>query len=203
MAIITSLIDFIFPPRESELIIREATGNKTRLKVSIVTVHGTLCLCDYNDNLVRAAFLENKFHNNKKAALLLSEVIYNWCNKQSNQLLLVPIPLSNKRLLERGYNQVEKILNSLPRQPHVIIDTTLLKRTKHTAPQTTLKKSARHKNIKGAFAAHITDVHQYNSATVVIIDDVCTTGATLEEARATLAPLLPSTTKTILLALAH
>jgi predicted amidophosphoribosyltransferase len=85
---------------------------------------------------------------------------------------------------------------------HVSTDTTILIKTKDTPPQTTLQRQARLKNIKDAFVA-MTPKIMPEPATLIIVDDVVTTGATLMAARAALTPQLPPTTQIICLALAH
>jgi len=89
---------------------------------------------------------------------------------------LVPVPLSARRLRERGYNQAALLARGLadltgaPYQPH------LLRRTRHTVSQVGLTASERRDNVQGAFEAS----RQAAQRHVLLIDDVCTTGSTLE-----------------------
>jgi len=64
---------------------------------------------------------------------------------------VVPIPLHPKRLKERGFNQAEDLAVVIARHLEVEVGRDYLVRTKHTLPQTRLKKKDREKNIKGAF----------------------------------------------------
>lgn len=203
MAIITTLLDLIFPPRETELLITNATKAGYSLKTSLLVIHQTVCLCDYNEPLVKAAVIENKFHDNKKASLLLAKALEEWCSKQTNQLVLIPVPLSQKRYRDRGYNQVDRIIESMILIPGVRTETKILKKIIDTVPQTSLKKADRLKNTRRAFFAEILNPDLFTNTTLVIIDDVCTTGATLASARAVLQPQVHASTKIICLAIAH
>ena len=98
--------------------------------------------------------------------------------------LLCPVPLHKKRLKWRGYNHSEEIAGHLssawdiPSEPRTLI------RTKHTSPQVELSKEKRQNNIAGAFAAP--NPGFLAGKTVFLVDDVYTTGATMEEAAQTL-----------------
>ena len=91
---------------------------------------------------------------------------------------LVPIPLAPKRLRERGYNQSEMLARALARQWRIPVLVDLLVRTRETPTQTTLTPETRLANVAGAFTAGTA----FRWATLVLVDDVFTTGATLAEA---------------------
>jgi len=89
--------------------------------------------------------------------------------------LTIPLPLSSKRLRERGFNQSFLITwGFLGKKPSGKI----LKRIVHTKPQTELSQKERWKNVKNAFLASKT----VKDKSILVIDDVMTTGATLNEA---------------------
>jgi ComF family protein len=90
---------------------------------------------------------------------------------------LVPIPLAPKRLRERGYNQSEALARALARRWKVPVKH-VLTRTRETQTQTALTPETRLANVAGAFDA----AHSTPHATLVLVDDVFTTGATLAEA---------------------
>ena len=91
---------------------------------------------------------------------------------------LVPIPLAPKRLRQRGYNQSEMLARALARQWRIPVLVDLLVRTRETPTQTTLTPETRLANVAGAFTAGTAA----RWATLVLVDDVFTTGATLAEA---------------------
>lgn len=90
--------------------------------------------------------------------------------------LIVPVPLAAKRLVERGYNQAWQIAKPLAHALDVRADATLLRRVIETAPQSRLDHDARRQNVGRAFAVArpVLGMH------IAVVDDVMTTGATLE-----------------------
>jgi ComF family protein len=90
--------------------------------------------------------------------------------------VVVPVPLARKRLVERGYNQAWEIARPFARALCVPADATLIRRVVETAPQSRLDLNARRQNVGRAFALSkpVKGLH------VALVDDVMTTGATLE-----------------------
>ncbi len=100
------------------------------------------------------------------------------------QIVLVPIPLSQKRKRMRGYNQAEllarKIVEYMP-EGSCRVDTTILKKDIETTPQADIhKRSDRLKNLGQCFSV---SRQPRGGETIVLVDDVTTTGATFAEAR--------------------
>ena len=92
---------------------------------------------------------------------------------------LVPVPLHSTRLRERGFNQAELLARELARLLDAPLSTGALRRTKDTSSQvSTSTRAERLTNVREAFAA--TD--GVDGATIVLVDDVTTTGATLSAA---------------------
>jgi ComF family protein len=97
--------------------------------------------------------------------------------------LLIPIPLAKKRLRERGYNQSEKLARALARQWRIPVLLDVLVRTRETPTQTALTPGTRLANVRAAFAIANVQCSMINDHwTLIIVDDVFTTGATLAEA---------------------
>jgi ComF family protein len=90
--------------------------------------------------------------------------------------VIAPVPLAARRLTERGYNQAWQIAEPLARALRVRSDASLLHRVIHTAPQSQLDHDARRQNVGRAFRV----AHAVRGLHVGIVDDVMTTGATLE-----------------------
>lgn len=90
--------------------------------------------------------------------------------------VLVPVPLHHKKKFIRGYNQSEVIAKGIADKINVNIDTTILKRNKNTKTQTKKNKLSRWESIQSLF--EVTDVKNYKH--IAIVDDVITTGSTLE-----------------------
>lgn len=96
--------------------------------------------------------------------------------------LLVPVPLSPARLKQRGFNQAAEIARPLARALGIAIGLDDCRRTLETAPQTSLPWKERRRNIKNAFECAI----DLTGKSVIVVDDVMTTGATLDEFARTL-----------------
>ena len=93
---------------------------------------------------------------------------------------VVPVPLHPARRRERGFNQAEDLANHMG-LPVV----RALKRTRHTATQTALPAAERQANVAGAFVA-VRQARDIRDRAVLLVDDVRTTGATLEACARTL-----------------
>lgn len=93
--------------------------------------------------------------------------------------VLIPIPLSCKRLSERGFNQSLVLSQQLSRQK---TQASSLLRMRNTLAQSTLPRNERLTNLKGAFAVAPFMATQLRGKRILLIDDVMTSGATLNEA---------------------
>lgn len=98
--------------------------------------------------------------------------------------LLVPIPLHPRRLRRRGFNQSELVAGYLGEKLGLTVAGNVLKRITHTWPQTALTADERVENIAHSFAAPSPKLIE--GKTVILLDDVKTTGATLNEAASVL-----------------
>jgi len=110
---------------------------------------------------------------------------------------LIPIPLAPQRLRQRGYNQSEVLARALARTWRIPVIVDLLVRTRETPTQTALTPGTRLANVAGAFAVRESRAGLLTPGcqpgvntpwrTLILVDDVFTTGATLAEAARALA----------------
>ena len=91
--------------------------------------------------------------------------------------VVLPMPLHAKRLADRGFNQALEIARGLARYRGTPIEPRGVLRVKNTPPQTELPYEDRAKNVRGAFLCEL----DLSGASVAVLDDVMTTGATLNE----------------------
>lgn len=103
---------------------------------------------------------------------LKNETVFSSCN------LIIPVPLHNKKLNQRGYNQSECIALGLSKSMSIPVNTRLLIRPEYTSSQTKESKFSRWENVENLFAC--TDLNFLKNKHVLLVDDVITTGATLE-----------------------
>jgi len=96
--------------------------------------------------------------------------------------LIVPLPLHPARLAERGFNQAAEIAKALSRLSGVAMDAKIARRTRNTSPQTALPWRERKANMYQAFSCD----HDLTGLDIAVVDDVMTTGATLNEFARTL-----------------
>jgi ComF family protein len=97
---------------------------------------------------------------------------------------IVPVPLHSSRIKTRGYNQSERIAKGLSEVTGWKIYNNLILRTKATETQTKKSKEERWKNVSGKFALNNPDIAKGKH--LILVDDVVTTGATLEACAAEL-----------------
>jgi ComF family protein len=129
----------------------------------------------------RAAVHQLKYEGWSRAAEALA-VAMRHLEPLTAGVSLLPIPLGKRRLRARGYNQSERIAAALGALTGTPVRCNALSRARETPTQTALTPEARHANVAGAFQA--VDV---SGLSVVLVDDVFTTGATLASAGAALA----------------
>jgi len=124
--------------------------------------------------------LRFKFHHDLAAGQLLSQLMQRalrrHVNDQALPQALIPIPLHRARLRQRGYDQALELAKPLARELGLPLRQGL-HRQRATQPQSELDAAARRRNLRGAFTAH-PPLPKH----VVLIDDVMTTGATLQAA---------------------
>lgn len=190
--LLSPVLDIVLPlPPQSERTKSRSISDLTLkptthrlLKIDIVT------LLSYNDEATRDAIRALKFENLDSAAELLAHALADYLYEEilslrafsPRPILLIPVPLHRDRLRERGFNQIERVLEYLPAH---LRDGSLarthcrsLRRVRATPHQTKLTRQARLKNIRGAFEA---DKSILKNTHVIVVDDVVTTGATLAE----------------------
>ena len=105
-----------------------------------------------------------------------------WQDESDWPDVIAPVPLAGQRLTERGYNQAWQMARPLARALNVRGDAAVLRRVIHTAPQSRLDLDARRLNVGSAFKV----TRAVRGLHVGIVDDVMTTGATLEALARTL-----------------
>lgn len=130
--------------------------------------------------------LSLKFGNRLEAAPLFAELLHPATKGALLPHLLTAVPLGPQRLIERGFNQALEIAKPLSRRMRVKLDAHLVARHKETHAQAMLPPDERQKNIRNAFIVPAAAMGRVRGRHIGVVDDVMTTGETLNEVAATL-----------------
>lgn len=177
--LLSYVTDAIFPPRSTERLIRALTlEDLTRLSQD-----GAL---PYHDPRVTALIWELKYHRVRRAQALagayVGESALALCTEELGSPLLIPVPMHPRRRRERGHNQAETLCAAaLPyMRGAAIYAPEALRRLRDTPTQQGLPRAARLQNVAQSMVASPRTV---SGRACIVVDDVTTTGATLEEAK--------------------
>src|SRR5690606_3191151 len=161
------------------------------------TQSGCYVFFDYNQKIVRDLIWRLKYKGSKDVALVLIPFLYDHLleavaeikqfSYSKEKTLIVPVPLHKKRQRQRGFNQALVLAQTLVNmdKENFELGDDVLERKINTQAQAKIKRQKdRLKNVKGAFV--LKNKEKINKRLVIILDDVTTTGATLDECRKTL-----------------
>ncbi len=203
MRFLAFIFDLLLPRRPTAVLVDEINENEflmfacpteVALRRSYNSALHVTTLLPYSQKYVQACVLEAKFHKNIRAishlGAALREYLLNFLAEEGafgvGRFVVIPLPLSESRMKERGNNQVESVVRNAVQGELLekfYINSSLLVRNRNTTPQTSLSGAERRKNIRGAFGApQVLSPHH----TYILVDDVTTTGSTLAEAIETL-----------------
>jgi ComF family protein len=123
-----------------------------------------------------------KFRGELALAPLLGRLLAARLPRGARADFIVPVPLSAARLRSRGFNQAHEIARAVAAATGCRLAPLLAERSRDTPPQLDLPPEERARNVRGAFRCS----QRLERAEIAVVDDVMTTGATLEELAATL-----------------
>ena len=135
----------------------------------------------YNYKDISASIYRFKYYGRQEYAEYYAEQIVEYLGdfiKRVNPDALIPVPIHRKRFLKRGYNQAAVLSKQISKLSKIPTLDGFVKRTKNTRPLKLLDASERQKNLQKAFIVPRNDV---KLKTTIIIDDIYTTGATIDE----------------------
>ena len=192
---------------------KPSDSGKTHFKCEKKTfLDGLWAAAEYNDSVINKAIHNFKFNFARDISFALSKVIIKsvfeveefsdfqdiimsnfsrseeeiYVESKKNrktETLIIPVPLHRKRLNWRGFNQSALLSKHISKKFNLAMSENLLIRTKNTRPQSQIKSfEERKNNLRGAFFCKKGDL--IKGKNVIIVDDVCTTLATLNECAA-------------------
>lgn len=187
------LLDYIFPPR---CMACEDILNISEPARFCPTCFGELQPCSYTpgeqhfsayvyNEVAKQAVHSFKYGKNRDSGRYLGRLMAERFLLTSHTIVilqgvdaLVPVPLHEAKERERGFNQAQILATEISKATNIPVMEAALVRTRNTEAQAGLGKSERNQNMMGAFAQGAQPV---TSKTVLIIDDVFTTGSTIQE----------------------
>ena len=179
-----SLLDLIFPPRCE---VCKSIGPKTLCEKCLVKIKYLKptaffhAVCEY-EGVAKKAIKRLKFRKRKNLARSLGALLTNYINHhlwKDSLDMIIPVPLHENRLRDRGFNQAELLALSITQSTNIPTVSGLLFRKKNTHPQFDLPKTQRLKNVRGAFEVRGSKL--IKNKNILLIDDIYTTGATAAE----------------------
>jgi competence protein ComFC len=202
MNLLNTILNMIFPvncvscgKRGSDLCLECLSDSPPALRESASWIFP---LFDYRHIPLKKSIWLLKYKGKRRLANVFAEVMYGRIMEELSELsvlknfrkpILIPIPLSKKRYRERGYNQTELICRKLMEideknnpDRNFKLEKNILLKIKETEHQANIKdRRERLKNLSGSFFVKNPDA--IKGKNIILIDDVLTTGATLNEAR--------------------
>ncbi len=138
------------------------------------------------DGILKELIHKFKFQDREYLYRPLGELMARYLADTINQKidLVTSVPMSKERLRERGYNQASLLAGVIARETGIMFKDKLLYRQRRTRPQYRLSSEERKENLRGAFT--LIQKQDVREQTVLVVDDIFTTGATIEECALTL-----------------
>jgi len=146
----------------------------------------------YQNPIVKNTIHSFKYQNLISLSLPLANLIIefleqslffkNLLSNSKDKLLIIPIPLHYFKKIKRGYNQVELLAEKVSCHFNIPYNTKIIKRIKNNPPQVNFSAKERYLNTKNIFEINKNNISLINQKIILLMDDVYTTGATLNEA---------------------
>ncbi len=132
------------------------------------------------DEVMRRSISMFKYHNRREYAKFYAGEMYEHCGsflRSCRPEVILPVPVHKQKKRQRGFNQAELVAKELGKLIHVPVDTKYLIRKEKTKPQKELTRQQRKENLKDAFEIQ---EPEKNYEKVLLVDDIYTTGATID-----------------------
>lgn len=148
-------------------------------------IDGIYSFAPFEGHLIRPAIHGLKYKGYKVLAGPLGQLLIRAYHRYDITAdVIIPVPLHQSRFKERGYNQSAALAKELSRILDIPLSTQILSRTRKTEVQARLTGKERRQNVYQAFVCH--NSNSLQGRTILLIDDVCTTGFTMDACAAAL-----------------
>ncbi len=137
--------------------------------------------CLYQD-VIRKLIYDYKFNGQTDLSKFLANLIYQYTlikNKNLEDSIIIPIPIHRYKLFKRGYNQTSLLGKELFKLFNCHINNNVLAKSKNTLQQVGLDQKQRINNLTNSF--EVKNIHLIKNKHIILLDDVITTGATINE----------------------
>lgn len=194
MSFINSAFDFLFPPTcgmcgeiNKHYICNNCYENIKKIKKCVINEYNNrnyskhLYIFKY-EGIIRNKIIEYKFEDKSYLHKMFAEIILSdkrICNFIKKYEIIIPVPISKKRKKKRGYNQSELIANELAQKLKQKICTDIIIKRKDNRSQSELNKIERIKNVEGVY--EINETLEVKNKKILLLDDIYTTGSTVNE----------------------
>ena len=191
--VLNRFLEVLFPQRclgcrqEGELLCKNCLAKSRknfREKSSLPFLDRLFSWGSYEDKILREALRRFKYHGTYGLASPLTKILHDlikpYLSSFSEKTVILPIPIHLRKELDRGYNQAALLAEKLSAETKIPFDAGLLKKIKATPSQTALSGRERVLNVYDSFGVKFPE--RVKNKTVLLVDDISTTGATLSEA---------------------
>lgn len=201
-------LDFIFPieclgcGKENEWLCQKCLGNIAKQEIdkcpvcknsslwgathlncqNQINLDGVIVAAKFQDKLLDLAIHQFKYNFIKNLGVPLSKLLIEKINEQKENplwrenLIVIPIPLHKRRLNWRGFNQAEELAHEIAKEFSLEMIPNILARQKYTKTQAKFSRAKRLTNLQNAF-----QIQKIKPTNYLLVDDVFTTGATMNE----------------------
>jgi len=147
-----------------------------------ISIDKHIALLPYKeDSLVGKMMHSFKYQYTEDVAFIFKKLAQDFFEQYNVEVdFIVPVPLHKRRYVERGFNQAEKIAELISKQLNKPLKK-ILKRNRSTKQQAKLKREERLKNLEDAFELNLKEEIDLKNKTILLVDDVFTTGSTIGE----------------------
>jgi len=184
MQFFKSLLDLVFPPRceVCRSLGPEALCENCLKKINYLRPSAFTHSVGIYEGILKSAIWRFKFKKRAALADPLGVLMVKYINHHldMNEIdLVVPVPLHEKRMRERGFNQSELLSHVITKYYDVPTVSGVLFRVKETHPQFDLPPDQRRRNVRGAF--ELKGASLLKNRNILLVDDIYTTGSTVSE----------------------